>query len=281
MPKYDYHGTIYDIDNLKRNKFGALTKTSQRVFKSYQRNQSKSPTCKGFLNQICNKSPNRSIQGLCGSCYNKQYHTRFSNEFISQITGIENIQISSLNPNVYSNVNCIEKDCTSRTGISYPYCQKCLSTIHHLRVGISNIPGSGLGLFCDQDLPKGHRFSMQFGSKQLDLEEFKRLKSQTDDISLFRSKFLIQIRKDSYIDASDEKGGVLRFINNSLSKNLTNCKLYVYKDQVRVRTIKDIGAGCELFIIYNHSQKFPFQPKLLTEPAVKQQQEILENLRIQ
>jgi hypothetical protein len=280
MPKHEYNGLTYEIGDLKKNKRGILTKQSQRVLKSYQKAISKPITCKGFLNQSCGKPAQPGNQGRCGSCYNKEYHLRSTNDFISQITGINDIQISSLNPNIYSNTLCTENGCSSKTGISYPYCQVCLSSIHHLRVELSNIPECGLGLFADGLLSKGHRFSITYGSSVLNADEFAILEAQTDPVSKFKYSYLIQIKNDMFIDGSDEQGGVLRFLNNSLSQKLTNCEFYCYKGEIKVRTTKDIQSGCELFLIYNHKNKFPFKPSV-PKDALKQQIEILECLNSQ
>jgi hypothetical protein len=277
MTKYDYHGKTYEIENLKRNKNGILTKYSQRVLNSYQKAISKPITCKGFLNQNCDNLVQSGRKGRCGSCYNKEYNLRYTNAFISQITEINDIQISSLNPNVYSNTICIVDGCSSRTGISFPYCQGCLSSVHHLKVALSNIPGCGLGLFADASLPKGHRFNITYGSKLVSAEEVAILEAQTDSVSKYKYSYLLQIKKDMYIDGSGEQGGVLRFINNSLSQELTNCAFSCYKGEIKVRTTKEIQSGCELFLIYNHDNKFPFKPSV-PKAALEQQIEILKCL---
>jgi len=280
MPKHGYNGSIYEIDNLKTNKKGKLTKESQRVLKSYQKSISSPLTCKGFLNQDCDKQAQSGKQGRCGSCYNKEYHLRYTKDFISQITGIDDIQISSLNPNIYSNAICKENECSSRTGISYPYCQDCLSSVHHLKVALSTIPGCGLGLFADGPLPAGHCFNLSYGSNFLSAEEVAILEAKADPVSKYKYSYLLQIKKDMFIDGSGEQGGVLRFINNSLAKGLTNCKFICCKGEIKVRTTKVIESGCELFLIYNQQNKFPYKS---SEPkaALKQRIEILNCLNTQ
>ena len=97
MPKYSYKGIEYEVDELKKNKSGDLTKLSSRILKSYQKSISKSEVCEGFLNQTCGKPIQPGHRGKCGSCYNKEYQFRYTNQFISQVTGIPDIKISSFN----------------------------------------------------------------------------------------------------------------------------------------------------------------------------------------
>ena len=52
--------------------------------------------------------------------------------------------MSSLDYNTYSNNKCKIESCSSRTGISYPFCTKCLDSSHRLSVKLSNIEEIGL-----------------------------------------------------------------------------------------------------------------------------------------
>jgi hypothetical protein len=87
----------------------------------------------------------------------------------------------------------------------------------------------------------------------------------------------MQVNKNTFLDGSDEKGGALRFINNATSQQLVNCKFYLYRGKIKVKTVEAIEAGCELFIIYNHTNKFPYQ-QTLSSAIVEQKRLILDSL---
>jgi hypothetical protein len=69
----------------------------------------------------------------------------------------------------------------------------------------------------------------------------------------------------------------VRFINNATSQQLVNCKFYLYRGKIKVKTVEAIEAGCELFIIYNHTNKFPYQ-QTLSSGIVEQKRMILDSL---
>ena len=114
----------------------------------------------------------------------------------------------------------------------------------------------------------------------LSAEEVAILEAKTDSVSIYKYSYLLQIKKDMFIDGSGEQGGVLRFINNSLSERLTNCEFFCSKGEIKVRTTKVIESGCELFLIYNQQNKFPYKS---SEPkaALQQRLEILKCLNNQ
>jgi hypothetical protein len=273
-----YHGKAYDIQNLPRNNLGNLTQYSNRVLNSYQKSLKTKPKCSGFLTTECNSNAQSGKKGLCGTCYNKSYHLRHTNEFISQVLDISDVHMSSLNPLIYSNSECITLDCSRRTGISFPYCSICLREIHHLQVGLSNIPQCGLGLFATADLPKGYSFNLQYGSNTITPEEVSILEQNDDPKSKFRYSYLMQVNKKVIIDGCDETGGVLRFINNAPTGKLVNSRFYTFKNQVKVKTTKLIPKDCELFLIYNQSKKYPFKKKM-SASVLQQRIEILDAMK--
>ena len=78
-------------------------------------------------------------------------------------------------------------------------------------------------------------------------EEYVALKNSA--MSDFRAaRKLDYVMDGSYIDASDEKGAALRYINQAPSRELKNSKWQMKDGQVTVKTLEAIKTGCELIL---------------------------------
>jgi hypothetical protein len=78
--------------------------------------------------------------------------------------------------------------------LSFPYCVRCLSDIHGLRVGISTIPGAGLGPFVEKSFSR-HVFDMEYGGKHMSQDEYKELSSRTDQEATYKNLYVFDIKK--------------------------------------------------------------------------------------
>lgn len=81
---------------------------------------------------------------------------------------------------IYSDSKIIVSECDEQSKLSFPYCVRCLSDIHGLRVGISTIPGAGFGLFEEKAFSIGHVSDMEYGGTHMSQDEYKELSSRTD-----------------------------------------------------------------------------------------------------
>ena len=116
-------------------------------------------------------------KGKCKSCYNKYNAKSFDRKatfLLKNISGLDDIDNSSLNPNRYQEAECKVDKCSGTAITTYPFCEDCLSVEHGLRVSQSTIPGVGFGLFADKDFDRNHTFNLIYGDGKhiLDKEAF-------------------------------------------------------------------------------------------------------------
>lgn len=94
---------------------------------------------------------------------------------------------------------------------------------------------SGLGLFADQDIPKGVYLIEYFGKELTDEETYTS-----------NSKYLFEINSKKTIDGSTRKN-IARYINHSCKPN---CEVEIKKGRILVFSKKNIKVGEELAYDY-------------------------------
>ena len=274
MEPFKYKGQTYNIQDLKTKPEESLSGRQKMALKSYQKKSNISELCHGFFGVPCDKEPR--LSGLCHSCYRKQQHLSGINSFISEVYGIRNMDVSTSNMLNFSQspcINCSLQKCT----VTYPFCSMCLSKEYGLAIRPSFIPGAGLGLFATRDFSRGEILELEYTGNFLNQEEYLALKnSAMSDLRAARKlDYVMEIpNASSYIDASDEKGGVVRYINQAPSHELKNSKWQMKDGQVRVKTLEAVKTGCEFYLDYSQDTLQFSAPEFMTIDALEQHESI-------
>jgi hypothetical protein len=153
----------------------------------------------------------------------------------------------------------------------------CLSKEYGLAIRPSFIYGAGLGLFATRDFKRGEVLGLQYTGNFLTHEEYVALKnSAKSDLRAVRKlDYVMEIPNDgSYIDASDEKGGALRYINQAPSHKLKNSKWQMEDGEVTVKTLEAIKTGCEFYLDYSQDTLKFSAPEYMTIDALEQHDSI-------
>src|SRR5579872_2194415 len=90
---------------------------------------------------------------------------------------------------------------------------------------------AGLGLFADEDIPKGKC-----------IIEYKGRKVSKEEEQTSRSKYLFEVSKNKTIDGT-ARSNTARYINHS---HRPNCEIEIHKERVYVFSRRGIKAGEEL-----------------------------------
>ena len=154
----------------------------------------------------------------------------------------------------------INKDgsrCKRNVYIGCPYCFFHLKSIFYLAIKKSTIDGAGRGLFaCNGTnnnavvFKKGENIIIYEGEKINDEEIIRRYERKT-------APYAIALKKNTKIDASLERS--IASHTNHKRQN-ANCEFIVGRDNgqscIKIRALKDIRNGQELFVNYGRFYKF-------------------------
>jgi hypothetical protein len=272
MDSFKYKWQKYNIQDLLSKPEESLSERQKMALKSYQRKSKKSEVCHGFFGVDCDKE--QKIAGLCHNCYRKQQHLRGINSFISEVYGIRNMDVSTSNMLNFSQSPCI-KCSLQKCTVTYPFCSMCLSKEYGLAIRPSFIPGAGLGLFATRDFSRGEFLELEYTGSILNQEKYLALKdSAMFDLRAARKLDYVMEYNGSYIDASDETGGPLRYINQAPSYESKISKWQVKNGNVTFKTLEAIKSGCEFYLDYSLETVQFSLPSYMTIDALEQQERI-------
>lgn len=275
---YEYKGIRYCIEDLRSQPKESLSGRQKMALKSYGK-KSQAATCKGFFGVPCT-NPIR-VSAMCSSCYHKNNYLKGVNLFLSEVLNIQDMDVSTCNLLNFSGIKCVT--CGSKGTVSYPFCGDCLSKDYGLAIKPSFIPGAGLGLFSTRDFRSGESLGLEYTGKVLSEEQYWIVAhaARYDSKDARKLDYMMETPDNgSYIDASDESGGPLRYINQSPSFELKNSKWCIVEGRVSVKTIKVVRARCEFYLDYSQetSENAQFSsPSQLTIDALEQLQSVCEH----
>lgn len=120
----------------------------------------------------------------------------------------------------------------------------------HLQIRVSNIPGSGEGLFAVNDLPKGTK--IRYGREPIDARTREELDELYGDET---AQYGLCNRQNKCYDSASTQSGLGRWINSSInSGHAPNVDLIIRKYRGIWRsyamTTRNIRAGSELYARY-------------------------------
>ena len=277
MESFKYKGQNYNIQDLLLKPEKYLSGRQKMALKSFRKKSNQSEICYGFFGVDCDKE--QKIAGLCHSCYRKQQHLRGINSFISEVYGIRNMDVSTSNILNFSQSPCI-KCSLQKCTVTYPFCALCLSNACGLAIRPSFISGAGLGLFAMRDFRRGEILELEYTGNFLNQEEYLALKNSamSDSRAARKLDYVMEIlNAGSYIDASDEKGGPLRYINQAPSHELKNSKWLVKDGRGKVKTLEAIKTGCEFYLDYSQDTLQFSAPEYMSIDAWEQQEKIIRH----
>jgi hypothetical protein len=274
-------------NTLQKNPSECSNREKDRVAK-YLRNKQKEAGCIGSFGVTCeNKILHRSNR--CRSCYDSFLALKGPNQIIHDLSGFGSTETSSSNVLNYKEASCAGcgKLCLMP---GYPFCSQCLARTCGLRVRQSNIPGAGLGLFTAKKFKKNEWLNLTYQGKVLNQEEFNEMGTlaKWDDRTSRRINYIMEVQKGYFIDASYDRSGPLRFINQSPGKEFTNVQFIKNTSEdppnnIGVITTKNIPDGCELFVDYITgvpAKSYDFKtPEWLTSEGVTQNIRVLEHFK--
>jgi hypothetical protein len=146
--------------------------------------------------------------------------------------------------------------CKSLTTIPFDYCEACALSHLHLRIGLSTIPNSGLGLSAyDESKPND---AVIFKSNEKIIEYNGEITHDEEmDIRYegFTAPYAVKLnsKKRENIDSALMRGIASLINSNGLTLKNNNCKLsYVAKtNSINIKAIKNIHNNEELNLLYN------------------------------
>jgi len=149
--------------------------------------------------------------------------------------------------------------CKKKSVIGVPYCYIHLLNKKHLRVKKSTIPNSGNGLFAiNKNIPndtivfkKGDYIIDYFGEKVTNDILNNRYGEKTAPYGIVVNK-----TRDIYEDGACQRG--IGSLINHKSSTFANAKFYVNRSNntIKIKAIKNIKNGHEIFINYGRRYKF-------------------------
>lgn len=254
--------------NLSKNKTEALKKVEKKRKAMEDALNPPPPTiCKGFFGLPCKKQTYSC--GLCTTHYIKFKYLEPANEIFGQVMRIQNMNTSSANFLYYGNIKCSHCD-MRKALISYPYCESCLSSEHGLLVANSTIPGAGLGLFATKNFKRNTLLRLYYSGDEMNAEQYRQLsiEAETNPIALARFEYILQIGPNTFVDASSQKGGPLRFINEPIDRSKTNAEFHrLPNGHCTVKILREVKAGEELYLIYKQKTRGLEIPSTYSLPA--------------
>ena len=146
-------------------------------------------TCNGILGLGFGNKADKDRNGGSWYCYQKQYHLRDTNEFISTVEGISSADISSFYLALKPRTTCGIEICSGQ--ITFPFRPACGSRRNDVGAALSKSRGAGIGLRITKDFENGHGFQLTYGSNVLDRIEVDRLENAEDKISRYRLKITL------------------------------------------------------------------------------------------
>lgn len=259
----------------------------------------KSTSCPGFL-ETCGKLSRRGE--YCDNHYRKYLENRTSLELCSSALD-QKMQFWSLcNPLMHQKPSQCTNEfgiapprvgtrCKNNCSLTFPLCTNCCSTVFGLEVKGSMIPGAGFGLFATRDFfpTSGSPMYLEctYDGAEIDMETYEQimLNENSDDRLEFQSRYLFAMTNHGPFVDGTKGGSILRFINNSPSRALVNCKFVRIGSpgnyKLVVQIISNISTGCELLLVYNNSQNgcLYMNQTRETDQAINQRIAILQSLK--
>ena len=139
--------------------------------------------------------------------------------------------------------------CKLRTCKVGPYCWIHTRSLAGLQVKPSGIPGAGLGLYTTRERKKTDKKVVLYTGIRKNKKQIKKMKN-TD--------YVMEAKKNSYIDASRTNSGPARYINECLPEDEmkgrcgTNARFYTQPatNRVNLETLEPLDVGSEIFASY-------------------------------
>jgi hypothetical protein len=158
-----------------------------------------------------------------------------------------------------------------------------------LEVKGSMIPGAGFGLFVTRDFFPGVGSPMYldccYDGTSIDLNTYNEcmLNADVEERKEFESRYLFAVTNDGPFIDGTRGGSILRYINNTTSSRLVNCKFVRTgvpgNYRLKVQITANVSKGCELLLVYNNLETGCEYMKNTneTEAAIEQRIAILKS----
>ena len=145
--------------------------------------------------------------------------------------------------------------CKRNVIIGLPYCFQHTASIYNLKVKQSTIPNAGLGLFAldktknDNDIVfKNNEIICPYHGEVINKDELiKRY-------NVYTAPYGIQVKNNMYEDGALQRG--IGSLINHKTRIQSNCKFTGNYRDIKIKAIKNIRNGQELFVSYGNEYRF-------------------------
>ena len=148
--------------------------------------------------------------------------------------------------------------CKNRVSIGLDLCWQHTRKQYHIRVGKSNIPHAGNGLFAynpvlgENDIVfRANDFICLYNGETINEAEVEERYGENNT-----APYTFKVQKDVFEDAAISRG-IGSLINNSRnSGHRNNCRITSYRGRARIKATQSIRNNMELLVCYGNAYRF-------------------------